>query len=82
MSQDTAPEDVIRLWPDGPPSTLAGVGPEVEVRAPVGVAGDATILRNVSEPTLAVYRPDERQAERRRGNRLPRRRLAYPCLGA
>ena len=24
-------DDVIRLWPDGPPTTLEGVGPEVEV---------------------------------------------------
>jgi len=55
--QDTPPEDVIRLWPGEPPSKLEGVGPEIELRAPVGVAGDATILRNVSEPTLGVYRP-------------------------
>ncbi len=57
MNQDIPPEEVIRLWPDGPPSKLEGVGPEVEIRAPVGVAGDATILRNVSDPTLSVYRP-------------------------
>jgi len=57
VTQDTLPEDVIGLWPDGPPSRLEGVGPEVELRAPVGVAGDATILRNVSAPTLGVYRP-------------------------
>ena len=36
------------------------------IRAPVGVAGDATILRNVSDPTLSVYRP-ERQAQRSHG---------------
>ena len=57
MIQDTRPEDVIGLWPDGPPSKLEGVGPEVELRAPVGGAGDAPILRNGSEPTLSVYRP-------------------------
>jgi acetyl esterase/lipase len=50
-------DEVIRLWPDGPPSKLEGMGIEAEYRAPVGVAGDATILRNVSEPTLAVFRP-------------------------
>jgi acetyl esterase/lipase len=57
VTQNTPPDEVIRLWPDGPPTKLEGVGPEVEVRAPVGVAGDATILRNVSDPTLGVFRP-------------------------
>ena len=51
------PDEVIRLWPDGPPTTLPGVGPEVENRAPVGVGGDLAILRNVSDPTLSLYRP-------------------------
>jgi acetyl esterase/lipase len=51
--------DVIRLWPDGPPTKLEGVGPEAEYRAPVGVAMDAVMLRNVAEPTLAVYRPEK-----------------------
>jgi len=50
--------DVIRLWPDGPPSRLEGVGPEVAYRAPVGTAGEAAMLRNVSEPTLTVFRPE------------------------
>jgi len=50
-------EDVIRLWPEGPPTTLAGVGPEIEFRGPVGTAGDAAMLRNVSETTLTVFRP-------------------------
>jgi acetyl esterase/lipase len=48
---------VIRLWPEGPPSKLEGVGPEVAFRGPVGHAGDAAMLRNVSEPTLSVFRP-------------------------
>jgi len=50
-------QDVIRLWPEGPPTKLEGVGPEIEFRGPVGTAGDATMLRNVSEPTLSVFRP-------------------------
>jgi dienelactone hydrolase len=54
---DAPPDEVIRLWPEGPPLKLAGVGPEVEFRAPVGVAADAAMLRNVSEPTLTVFRP-------------------------
>ena len=51
------PDEIIRLWPDGPPTKLEGVGPEAEYRAPVGVAANALMLRNVSEPTLSVYRP-------------------------
>lgn len=51
------PQDVIPLWPKGPPSQLEDTGPEVAYRAPVGTAGDAAMLRNVSEPTLTVFRP-------------------------
>ena len=54
---DAVTKEVIHLWPNGPPSTLAGVGQEIEFRGPVGVAGDALMLRNVSEPTLTVFRP-------------------------
>ena len=57
MTQDIQPDEVIRLWPEGPPTTLQGVGPEAEYRAPVGVATDAVMLRNVSDPTLGVYPP-------------------------
>jgi acetyl esterase/lipase len=52
------PNDPIRLWPDGSPTTLEGVGAEAEYRAPVGVAAQATMLRNVSAPTLTVFRPE------------------------
>src|ERR1700685_424568 len=51
------PGDIIRLWPDGPPTTLDGVGPEAEFRGKVGTVGDAAMLRNVSDPTFTVYRP-------------------------
>jgi acetyl esterase/lipase len=57
MTEETLSDEVIRLWPDGPPAKLDGVGPEVEFFGPVGVAVDAVMLRNVSEPTLGVYRP-------------------------
>jgi acetyl esterase/lipase len=50
-------QDAIRLWPEGPPTTLKGVGPEIEYRAPDGVAVNTTMLRNVSEPTLTVFQP-------------------------
>jgi acetyl esterase/lipase len=56
-SVTSLPTDIIRLWPDGPPTTLDGVGPEVEFRGSVGTVGDAAMLRNVSDPTLTVYRP-------------------------
>ena len=52
-------DEVIRLWPEGPPTKIAGVGPEAEYRAPVGVAAKALMLRNVSEPTLSVFRPEK-----------------------
>ncbi len=53
------PDEVIRLWPDGPPSKLEGVGPEIEFSGPVGLANNTKMLRNVSEPTLSVYRPEK-----------------------
>jgi acetyl esterase/lipase len=57
MIQDNAPDEIIRLWPDGPPTKIEGVGPEVAFRGPVGTVAEATMLRNVSEPTLSVFRP-------------------------
>lgn len=54
---DNLLDEVICLWPERPPSQLDGVGPEITFRGPVGAAGDATMLRNVSEPTLSVFRP-------------------------
>ena len=57
MPQPTAPEDVIRLWPEGPPTTIEGVGPEIQFSGPVGVAGGAVMLRNTLDPTLSVFKP-------------------------
>jgi acetyl esterase/lipase len=57
MSSNALSQETIRLWPDGPPTTLPGVGPEVAFRAPVANTGDAGMLRNVSEATLTVFRP-------------------------
>jgi hypothetical protein len=36
---------------------LDGVGPKIEFRGPYGAAANSTMLRNVSEPTLSVFRP-------------------------
>ena len=51
------PDHVIPLWPEGPPSKLEGIGPEVAFRGPVGTSGDIAMLRNVSKPTISVFRP-------------------------
>ncbi len=48
---------VIKLWDAPPPRTIADVGPEQAWHVPAGVAAGSTFLRNVSEPTLTVFRP-------------------------
>jgi dienelactone hydrolase len=48
----------IPLWPEEPPRSLTGVGPETSYVAPKGVAAGTTMLRNVSEPTLTVFAPE------------------------
>ena len=57
MAFDTSELQVIRLWPDGPPRSLPEVGPESDYRATSGVAAGTTMLRNVSNSTLTVFRP-------------------------
>ena len=57
---DDAPwpsQEVIPLWPDGPPNVIEGVGPEAAYQAAAGVAAGTTMLRNVTEATLSVFRP-------------------------
>jgi dienelactone hydrolase len=51
------PSEVIRLWPEGPPTVLEGVGPEVAFAGLDGVSAGTAMLRNVSDPTLTVFRP-------------------------
>ncbi len=62
MAFDPSELPVIRLWPDGPPRVLPDVGPESEYRALSGAAAGTTMLRNVSDPTLTVFRPDADKA--------------------
>src|SRR5579859_1704628 len=61
MADDARPAAAVRteiaLWPDGPPRTIAGVGPEIAYRAVEGVAEGTRMLRNVSQPTLTVFEP-------------------------
>jgi acetyl esterase/lipase len=49
--------EVIRLWPDGPPSRIDGVGDEVAYPVRAGLAVGTTFLRNISDPTLSVFAP-------------------------
>jgi len=58
----TSAQPVIRLWPDGPLRTLPGLGPETSYLAPTGVSAGTTMLRNISDPTLTVFRPEPGKA--------------------
>lgn len=49
--------EILRLWPDGAPTPIAGVPPEVEYPVTAGVAMGGTFLRNISDPTLTVFAP-------------------------
>src|SRR5450432_4360791 len=55
-------QEVIDLWPEGPPRAIAGVGPQASYRAPAGVAAGTTMLRNVSVPSLTVFKPEPTKA--------------------
>ncbi len=53
-----ASQEVIRLWADAaPPRTIADVGPEAPFTWPVDGAADMVMLRNISDPTITVFRP-------------------------
>jgi dienelactone hydrolase len=53
---------VIRLWPDGPPSSLPDVGPEIAFGSPAVFGPETVMLRNVSDPSLTVFAPDPAKA--------------------
>jgi hypothetical protein len=53
---------VIRLWPDGPPSGLPSVGPEIIFGSPAVFGPETVMLRNVSDPSLTVFTPDPGKA--------------------
>lgn len=50
-------QQVIRLWPDGLPDGLPGVGPESSFSSPPIFGPASSMLRNVSDPTLTVFAP-------------------------
>lgn len=49
--------EVIRLWPDGAPTTIDGVPPEAAYTVKDGVAAGMTFFRNISDPTVTVFQP-------------------------
>src|SRR5258706_3750394 len=61
-AETAAQGEVVRIWPDGPPESLPGVGRKVSFRAPAAGGADTTMLRNVSDPTLSVFLPDPAKA--------------------
>lgn len=54
-------EEVVALWPEGPPGGKAPYDEQV-FRGPIAGGGESDMLRNVSIPTLTVYRPDPARA--------------------
>ena len=53
----TSENDVIRLWPDGPPFTIVSESEELSYVNPSGIAAGSTSIRNISDPTLTVMVP-------------------------
>jgi dienelactone hydrolase len=49
--------EVIRLWPDGPPTVLPDGGGEIEYPASHGIAAGKSFFRNISDATLTVFTP-------------------------
>lgn len=56
-----AAEDIVELWPDGPPGGKAPYDEQVFRQTAAGGA-QTDMLRNVSIPSLTVYRPDPAKA--------------------
>lgn len=51
--------EVIALWPDGPPTVIENVPDEIAYVHKTGATAGTTMLRNVSEATLTVFAPSE-----------------------
>ncbi|MBV9951239.1 MAG: alpha/beta hydrolase fold domain-containing protein [Acidimicrobiia bacterium] len=62
MTEPGHGHDVIRLWPDGPPTVIEGVPDEAAYTVKAGLAEGLTFLRNISDPTLTVYTPPDGSA--------------------
>jgi len=59
---DVASREIIPLWPEGPPSALPPTPPETSLKIPVAGGAPITILRNVSQASLTVFRPEPGRA--------------------
>jgi acetyl esterase/lipase len=57
--------EVIRLWPDGPPTPIESGGEEIAYLVREGVAKGTHFLRNISDPTLTVFTPAQDDANGR-----------------
>jgi acetyl esterase/lipase len=55
----TDADEVIRLWPDGPPTPIESGGEEITYLVREGIAKGTHFLRNISDPTLTVFTPAE-----------------------
>jgi acetyl esterase/lipase len=60
--QSSSITEVIDLWPEGPPTVLPKPPPESFTKVPNPLAGEIDIYRNVSHPTMTVYRPNPDKA--------------------
>ena len=58
----SAAQEVIHLWPEGPPDPLPNVGPEQTYRWPAAGRDNTLMLRNVTDPTLTVFAPQPGKA--------------------
>jgi acetyl esterase/lipase len=56
-----APEEVVLLWPEGPPGGKADYD-TIVYRNTVAGGGETSMLRNISVPDLTVFRPDPAKA--------------------
>jgi len=57
VATPTSAREEIRLWRESPARTIPDVPPETTFQGLAGTSVGATMLRNVSEPTLTVYAP-------------------------
>ncbi len=58
---ETSAHEEVLLWPEGPPGGKAPYD-EIVYRAPIAGGAETDILRNVSIPSLTVFRPDPARA--------------------
>jgi acetyl esterase/lipase len=60
--REVSSNPVIRLWPDGAPGGLPGVGPETAFSSSAFSGRETIFVRNVSDPSLTVFAPEPARA--------------------